>query len=206
MADRLSRRRLIGLGAGGLTAIGTLPQPFVGVRRAMAQGTPETVVYVSNAGGPEIHVLAMNRASGDVDLIEKISIPGVDKPSPSSMPMALSPDRRLLYAALRSEPFTVASFAIDPTSGKLRHLGNAPLEASMAYTTVDRSGRWLLAASYPAGKLTVNAISGRGDDQGQVKAPPNQVIADRPKATACWSMRRTSTSTAPCWRRTSFCS
>jgi len=144
----------------------------------MAEGTPETVVYVSNAGGPEIQVMAMNRASGALDLVEKVAIPGIDKPGPTSMPMALSPDRRFLHATLRSEPFTAASFAIDPASGRLRHLGNAPLDDSMAYTTVDKTGRWLLCASYPGGKLTVNPI----DAEGRVKAPPNQVVRDRPKA------------------------
>jgi 6-phosphogluconolactonase len=183
MRDRVTRRRLIGLGAAGLAAIGAAPQPLVGVRRAMAQSTPDTVVpatvvYVSNAGDPSISILAMNRANGDIDLIEKVAIPGAEKPSPTSMPLALTPDRRFLYAALRSEPFTVASFAIDAASGKLNHLGSAPLDASMAYTTVDRSGRWLLAASYPGGKLTINPI----DEQGQVKAPPAQIVTDRPKA------------------------
>jgi 6-phosphogluconolactonase len=66
----------------------------------MSQGTPETVVYVSNAGVPSISILAMNRATGDVDLIEKTAIPGAEEPSPTSMPLALSPDRRFLYAAL----------------------------------------------------------------------------------------------------------
>jgi 6-phosphogluconolactonase len=94
------------------------------------------------------------------------------------MPLALSPDRRFLHAALRSEPFAVASFAIDPANGRLKHLGNAPLDASMAYTTIDRTGKWLLAASYPGGKLTVNPIDG----QGRVQAPPAQVVTDRPKA------------------------
>src|SRR5258708_35528301 len=94
------------------------------------------------------------------------------------MPLALSPNRHFLYAALRSEPFTVASFAIDPASGKLKHLGNAPLDDSMAYITTDRTGRWLLSASYPGGKLTVNPIDG----DGRVKAPPNQIVRDRPKA------------------------
>jgi len=142
----------------------------------MAQGTPQTVLYVSNAGGPEIHVMAMDRASGALDLIEKIAVPG--KASPTSMPMALSPDRRFLHAALRSEPFTAASFAIDPASGRLRHLGNAPLDDSMAYITVDKTGRWLICASYPGGKLTINPI----DAEGRTAAPPNQIVRDRPKA------------------------
>src|SRR5688500_9637325 len=130
---RVTRRRVLGLGAAGVTAIGIIPGPSSGVRRAMAQAFPDTVVYASNAGDPSIGLLSMNRASGDLDLIEKVAIPGAEKPSPPSMPLALSPVRRFLYAALRSEPFTVASFAIDPASGRLKHLGNAPLDASMAY-------------------------------------------------------------------------
>jgi len=144
----------------------------------MAQSTPETVVYVSNAGSKEVWVLAMNRATGELELIDKTPVPGNDQPSPTSIPMALSPNRRFLYAALRSEPFTVASFAIDPASGKLSHLGNAPLEASMAYTVTDRTGRWLLGASYPQGKLTINPI----DDKGLVVEKTTQIIPDRAKA------------------------
>ncbi|MGE0257624.1 MAG: lactonase family protein [Alphaproteobacteria bacterium] len=144
----------------------------------MAQEKPETVVFVSNAGDPSISVLSLDRAKGDVELIEKTAIPGAAAPSPTSMPLALSPDRRFLYAALRSEPFTVVGFAIDPETGRLTHLHSAPLEASMAYTTVDRTGKWLLAASYPAGKITVNPI----DADGTVAAPACQTLTDRPKA------------------------
>ncbi|MBV9828272.1 MAG: lactonase family protein [Alphaproteobacteria bacterium] len=140
--------------------------------------TPDTVVYVSNAGGPEIFCLSMNRGTGDMTVFDKVSIPGADKPSPTSMPMAFSPDRRRLYVALRSEPFTVATFTIDGASGKLAHLGSTPLDASMAYTTIDKTGKWLLCASYPGAELTINAI----DAQGQVKAPPVQIIKDHPKA------------------------
>ena len=144
----------------------------------MARSTLETVVYVSNAGSKEVWVLAMNRTNGELDLIDKTPVPGNDTPSPTSMPLALSPNRRFLYAALRSEPFTVASFAIDKGTGKLRHLGDAPLEASMAYIVTDRTGRWLLGASYPQGKLTINPI----DPAGKVEPLPSQVVADRPKA------------------------
>jgi 6-phosphogluconolactonase len=168
---RLTRRRLLGLGAGGLTAM-------MGGRRAIAQSTPETMVYVSNAGDPSISLLAMNRATGDLDLIDQMAIPDTDKPSPTSMPMALSPDRRFLHVALRSEPYTAASFAIDPASGRLKHLGDAPLDASMAYIITDRTGRFLLAASYPQSKLTINPI----DAERRVKSPPTQILATKPKA------------------------
>ena len=71
-----------------------------------------TVVYVSNAESKDIHVLAMDRASGELALIEKVPVPGTDRPSPTSMPLAVSRDHRFLYAALRSEPYPASSFAI----------------------------------------------------------------------------------------------
>jgi len=63
-----------------------LPRPFIGGGTAMAQNTPDTVVYVSNAGSKEIYVLAMNRDGGDLRLLDKVPVPGTEKPSPTSMP------------------------------------------------------------------------------------------------------------------------
>jgi len=139
---------------------------------------PDTVVYVSNAASKDIHVLSMNRESGDLDLLDKVPVPGTDKPSPSSMPMAVTPDRRFLYAALRSDNFPVSSFAIDPASGRLSHLGTTPLADSMAYVVTDRTGRYLLGASYPGNKLTINPIG----DNGLVIEKTTQIIPDRAKA------------------------
>src|SRR5271154_6226532 len=69
----MARRRVLALGLGGLA--GLRAQTLIGGRKAMAQGTPqgtpETVVYVSNAGSKEGFVLAMNRATGALELIEK---------------------------------------------------------------------------------------------------------------------------------------
>jgi 6-phosphogluconolactonase len=120
----------------------------------------------------------MDRDSGALDPIERIAVPGTEIPSPTSIPMAPSPDRRFLYAALRSPPFPVSSFAIDRASGRLTLLGTAPLPDSMAYITTDRTGRFLLGASYPGNKLTINPIDG----DGCVVAQSTQIIPDRPKA------------------------
>jgi len=144
----------------------------------MAQNTPDTVVYVSNAASREIYVLALNRDSGDLTLLDKVPVPGTDKPSPSSMPMAVTPDHRFLYAALRSDNFPASSFAIDRASGRLSHLATTPLQDSMAYIVTDRTGRFLLSASYPGNKLTINPI----DDQGHVVEKTTQIIPDKPKA------------------------
>ena len=144
----------------------------------MAESTLDTVVYVSNAGSKEIHVLAMNRQSGELSVLDKTPVPGTDKPSPTSMPLAVTPDHRFLYAALRSEPYSVASFAIDRETGRLNHLSVAPLADSMAYIVTDRTGRYLLSASYPGSKLALNPIAANG----QVEDKTTQVIPTPPKA------------------------
>ena len=144
----------------------------------MAQDTPETVVYVSNAGSKEVFVLAMNRATGALELIEKTSVPGTDKPSPASLPMATSPDKHFLYAQLRSEPYPVSTFAIDRTTGQLKHLAATPLVNQMAYINTDRTGKFLLAASYVGAKLAIYPINA----QSIVEAKATQVLDTKPKA------------------------
>jgi 6-phosphogluconolactonase len=169
-----TRRRLLALGLGSLA----LPRPFIAGRTAMADMMPDTVVYVSNAASKEIYALAMNRETGELSMLDKVSVPGTDKPSPASMPMAVSPDHRFLYAALRSDNFPASTFAIDRASGRLTHLATTPLQDSMAYIVTDRTGRYLLAASYPGNKLTINPI----DEQGRVVEKPTQIVPDRPES------------------------
>src|SRR5438552_18654606 len=138
---RISRRRALAIGLGSAAAFGAAPaypRASIGVPRAMAQSTPETIVYVSNAGSKEVYVLAMNRQTGALDLVEKTPVPGTDKPSPASLPMALAPNKRFIYAQLRSPPYPVSSFSIDRSTGRLTHLGVTPLVDQMAYLNVDR--------------------------------------------------------------------
>jgi 6-phosphogluconolactonase len=138
----------------------------------------QTIVYVSSAGSREILVLALDRESGRVDPIEAARVTGGEGPSPTSMPLAVSPDRRFVYAAVRSEPFPAVSFAIDPRSGRLSHLASCPLPDAMAYIVTDRTGRYLLSASYHGSKLAINRIG----STGAVEAPAVQVLATPPNA------------------------
>jgi 6-phosphogluconolactonase len=129
-----------------------------------------TFVYVGNAESNEVYVLRLDRTSGDLTLVEKVAIPGITKAGIST-PMAVSPDRRFLYVGTRGEPKIAAGFAIDPTRGTLKHVASGPLADSMAYIATDRTGRFLLGASYPGHKITVNPIG----PPGTVK-PPQQVL------------------------------
>lgn len=127
-----------------------------------------SVVYVGNTESNEILVLRLDRQSGDLTLVERVPIPGVATPG-GSTPMAVSPDRTFLYAGTRGEPKIAAGFAIDPASGTLTHVASGPLADSLAYIAVDRTGRFLLGASYPGHKVTVNPI----DPEGTVALPPD---------------------------------
>jgi 6-phosphogluconolactonase len=136
-----------------------------------------TYFYVGSAASNEIIVLALNPENGDLTEIEKIAVPGITKAG-GSMPMATSPDKKILYAGFRGEPQVVAAFAIGE-GGKLKHLGNGPLADSMPYIVTDRTGRFLLSASYPGHKITVNPIGPDG-----VVGAVKQVLSTPPNAHA----------------------
>jgi 6-phosphogluconolactonase len=137
-----------------------------------------TFVYVGNAESNEVYVLQLNRDNGDLTVIDKTPIPGIVK-SGISTPMSVSPDRRVLYVGTRGEPKIAAGFAIDPSTGKLQHIASGPLADSLAYIAVDRTGRFLLGASYPGHRVTVNAI----EAPGRVLAPKH-VLENYPNAHA----------------------
>jgi 6-phosphogluconolactonase len=128
-------------------------------------------VYVSNADSREIIVLRL-ADDGVLAEIGRVKTPGM------VMPLALSPDRRFLFAALRSEPFGAASYRIDRQSGRLAPVATAPLPASMPYLATDRTGRFLLSASYQSGVAAVSPI----DAEGRVGAAPVQVLETPPNA------------------------
>jgi 6-phosphogluconolactonase len=134
-------------------------------------------VYVACADAREIFVYRMDGACGALTPVETVAIPGLTDASPTS-PLAISGDRRFLYAALRLEPFPVASFAIDPVAGTLRLLGTARLPASMAYVSTDRTARWLLSASYGGAVVAASPI----DSDGVIRKAAAQILATPPKA------------------------
>ena len=141
-------------------------------------------VYVSHQGSRQISVLRMSPATGELSRIQDVEVNG------KAMPMAVTPDLRFLFAALRTEPYSIVSLAIYGASGMLTPLGNAPATESSPYISTDRTGRFLLAAYNPAersrraGLISVSAIS----QQGYV-FPPHQVIR-RPRRTRFSPIRR----------------
>jgi 6-phosphogluconolactonase len=113
-------------------------------------------VYVSNADSQDISVFRLDTQSGALAAVETVPVGG------TAMPMAFSPDHHHLYAALRSKPYRVVSFAVNPLDGRLLELGRSPLAESMAYISTDATGRYLLSASYGGNLLAVNRILDNG--------------------------------------------
>ena len=160
-ALRFDRRLSRGDEAADLTRTQSANSISSSTRPAMSQ----TFVYVSNAADGDIGTY---RLHADASLE-----PGARVRAGAAVgPLAASPDRRFLYAAVRSQPFRVHAYAIDRASGALQPLAQSPLAASVPYISLDRSGRWLFAASYHSNLVSVNAVAA----DGRVAAAAAQVI------------------------------
>lgn len=123
---------------------------------SQAESSIDTVVYVANAGDGTIGSYRLDRSA------EQLIPLATTEAGENVMPLAVSPDRRFLYAAVRSAPLRVLSYRIDPASGALTPLGSGALYGSMAYIATDRAGRYLLAASYGGDLVSVSPIDANG--------------------------------------------
>jgi len=112
-------------------------------------------VYVSNAEDGDIEMYSLQ---GDGSLL-----PGQRfKAAKLVMPMAVSPDKRFLIAAVRSKPFQAYSYSIDKSSGALNLVGTGTLAESYPYISLDRTGRFLLGASYGGNQIGANPVGTDG--------------------------------------------
>lgn len=132
-----------------------------------------TVVYVSHAESGTVCVLHLDLDSGSLSTVQTLELGGM------LMPMAISPDRRVLHVARRSEPLAVRSLRIAANDGTLSSVGEVPLPASMANIATDVTGRFLFSASYGGNLVAVSPIG----PEGAVRRA-QQVLPTEPKAHA----------------------
>jgi 6-phosphogluconolactonase len=123
-----------------------------------------TYVYVSNAEDGNIGVYTME-SDGTLKPGDRVEAGKL------VMPMSVSPDKRFLFAAVRTKPFTAVTYAIDRKTGALKQVAKGPLAESLPYILADKTGRYLLGASYGGHLVTVNPI-GKDGKVGE----PQQVI------------------------------
>jgi 6-phosphogluconolactonase len=132
--------------------------PVVATLLSLASSTPvlaATFVYVSNAEDGDIGMYTL-QADGSLQPGQRFKAANV------VMPMTVSPDKRFLIAAARSKPYQAYTYGIDRNSGALSLVGTGPLAESFPYVAVDRSGRFLLGASYGGHLVSVNPVGADG--------------------------------------------
>lgn len=124
-----------------------------------------TFVYVSMAPEQKIQVYRLDSREGKLTVVDAVAVDG----TPGAL--AVDPGKKFLFASLRSKS-KLASFRIDPATGKLTLLSTASLAEgeNAAFVGTDRTGRWLLSASYAAGKVVVHRL----DEDGTIRTPAMQ--------------------------------
>ena len=132
-----------------------------------------TLFYVACADDRSIHTLAMEE--GALRVVAVTVVPGPDGTG-SSQPLAISPDRGFLYAAVRQPPYPMSRFAIGADGG-LTWLGASDLPHAMAYIVAD--GAYVLGASYPGGLVSCTPAEG-GDSRVTLTTPRAHCIVPGP--------------------------
>ena len=118
-------------------------------------------MYVSLQDDDKIAVFTMDAETGKLTPKSEMPVPG----GPS--PLAISPDRKVLYVGHRTVP-AISSFRIDPDTGGLTQSGTVSPEAAPTFLSTDRKGRFVLSAYYQGAHAAVHPL---GDDGG-VGHPP----------------------------------
>jgi len=136
-------------------------------------------MYVALQEDDKILVHTIEPQTGKLTPQAEVSIPG------GPFTMAISPDRKFLYAGCRDTP-QLASFQIDQGSGELTQSGTIPVEGWPVYIATDRKGKFVLSAYYQGAHVGVHPI---GAD-GSVGDPPIEWLAT---ATGAHAMQTDST-------------
>jgi 6-phosphogluconolactonase len=127
----------------------------------------DTFVYVSLAMEQKIQIYRLNAEDGQLTAVEAVDVDG----APGSL--AMDPQKKFLFASLRTTN-SLASFAVDAKTGKIKLLSSAPLGKgeNAAFVSTDRTGKWLFSASYAGGKVVVHRL---GED-GKIQKPAVQTV------------------------------
>ncbi|WP_414148873.1 lactonase family protein [Erwinia sp. BNK-24-b] len=125
----------------------------------------QSLVYVSNADSGTV-------TGYQLDKSKKALVPiGSFPAGAKAMSSVVSPDKKMLYVSVRSKPYSVVAYHIQP-DGQLVKASQSPLPESMAYLSTDRQGHFLLSASYGGDLFSINRI----DSDGKVEAKPVQIV------------------------------
>lgn len=138
---------------------------LVSMMAVSAGSQAQSLLYVSNADSGTVTGYQLDKQQ--MTLLPTGTFPVGSK----AMSSVVSADKKKLYVSVRSKPYSVVVFDIQP-DGKLVKAGQSPLPESMAYLSMDKTGHYLLSASYGGDLFSINRIQ----SNGQVEAQPVQVV------------------------------
>jgi len=138
---------------------------------------PRYMAYVSCLKGARIEAFAFTSEGGNLAHVQTVKLSG------KGLPLAPSPKGRHLYASVigerdGAEEDRIDTFEIDRVTGMLTPLSSTVIVARMAHIRVDRTGSFLLGASFPSSLIAVYPIG----ERGQVAAEPSFVMPTPRKA------------------------
>jgi 6-phosphogluconolactonase len=121
---------------------------------ASTQSRADQVLYLASNQDKHIAVYRVDAESGELRESFRIELPG------EVGPLAYSPDKSLIYAALTGLKDNKAGVATlkRADDGSLTLLATANITSRAPYIRADKSGRYLLAAHYGEGEVTVYRI------------------------------------------------
>ena len=146
-----------------LVLIGSLSPILRAVPGAVAPQGAGRLVFIGTYTGPTsegIYAFRFDERSGALTPL------GLAAATPNPSFLAISPDRRFLFAVNETAAFdqeksgSVRSFSIDAATGKLTELSvQSSRGADPCHLAVDRTGRFLVVANYTGGNF--RAVPGR---------------------------------------------
>ena len=108
-------------------------------------------MYLSITGENKIAIYEIDQDSGSLNWKYDV------KTGKGVMPLVVDKSQKYLYAGLRGEP-SVQTFNLNQMTGEIKSLGSTPLEWDTTYMSLDKTGRFLLSASYGHGIVGVHEV------------------------------------------------
>jgi 6-phosphogluconolactonase len=115
-------------------------------------------VYLLNELDASVDALAFDPQQGTLATLQTLTtLPAGFGAKPWAADLHLTPDGRFLYTSERTSS-TLAAFAVDAATGRLRLLEHTPTEKQPRGFNIDPSGRYLVAVGQLSHAVTLYAI------------------------------------------------
>ncbi len=140
------------------------PREYLGPRAFVFHPTLDTV-YFSDEQGGSVTAYNLDTSAGTLTPFQTITTlpPGYSEPNTCSQ-IRIAPSGRFLYAPNRGHN-SVASFTVDPSTGRLTATGRVPTEPVPRAFNLDPDGRFVVVGGQTSGRLATYRID---QDSGQL--------------------------------------